>query len=232
MSAGARVVERDEAPELYEMVARLAQQADLPMPKVAIVPSRVPNAFATGRDQRHAVVAVTRGLLDLLTPSELEAVLAHELTHIRNRDVAVMTMASFFATVAQLVARWLMWAGFGGSRRRRNGGSIAFVWLVSLLVWLVSFFLLRALSRYREYAADRGAALLTGSPSALASALLKISGAMNRVPQRDLREVEGLSAFFIVPAGVQNLFIELISTHPPLEKRLAYLERLQQEMAQ
>ncbi|RME09076.1 MAG: zinc metalloprotease HtpX, partial [Ardenticatenia bacterium] len=167
-----------------------------------------------------------------LTPSELEAVLEHELTHIRKRDVAVMTMASFFATVAQLVVRWLMWGGFGGGRRRRDGGSIAFVWLVSLLVWLVSFFLLRALSRYREYAADRGAALLTGSPSALASALLKISGAMERVPQRDLREVEGLSAFFIVPAGVQNLFAELISTHPPLEKRLAYLERLQREMAQ
>ncbi len=231
MSAGARIVSEQEAPQLHALVERLAQQANLPKPKVAIIDTRVPNAFATGRNQRNSVVAVTRGLLETLNLKELEAVLAHELTHIRNRDVMVMTIASFFAMVAQIVMRWGFWFGGFGDRRRREGGGFLVAFLVSLLVWLISFFLIRALSRYREYAADRGAALLTGSPSALASALIKISGAMQRIPQRDLREVEGLSAFFIVPPRVQSLLAELVSTHPPLEKRLAYLERLQREMA-
>ncbi|MDQ7029561.1 MAG: zinc metalloprotease HtpX [Ardenticatenia bacterium] len=231
-SAGARIVSEREAPQLHALVERLAQQADLPKPKVAIIDTPVPNAFATGRNQRNSVVAVTRGLLETLTVPELEAVLAHELTHIRNRDVMVMTIASFFAMVAQMIMRWgLWWGSMFGDRRRRDGGGMWVAFLVSVLVWIISFILIRALSRYREYAADRGAALLTGSPSALASALVKISGTMQRVPQKDLREVEGLSAFFIVPPRVQSFIAELVGTHPPLEKRLAYLERLQREMA-
>lgn len=232
MSSGAKIVSEQEAPELHNMVGRLAQQADLPKPKVAIMDSNVPNAFATGRNQSNSVVAVTRGLMRTLNRREIEAVLAHELTHVRNRDVMVMTIASFFATVAQIVMRWLMWGSmFGGRSRDRQGGGIFMIYLASILVWLISFFLIRALSRYREYAADRGAALLTGSPSSLSSALMKIDGMMDRIPQRDLREAEGLNAFFIVPAKAKDLFTELISTHPPLEKRLAYLEQVQRDMA-
>lgn len=232
MSAGARVVSEQEAPELHGMVGRLAQQADLPKPRVAIMDSNVPNAFATGRNQGNSVVAVTRGLMRTLNQRELEAVIAHELTHVRNRDVMVMTIASFFATVAQIVMRWFFWGSmFGGRRSREGGGGVWVIYLASILVWVISFFLIRALSRYREFAADRGAALLTGSPSSLSSALLKISGTMDRIPQQDLREAEGLSAFFIIPPKAQDLFTELISTHPPLEKRLQYLEDVQREMA-
>ena len=231
MSSGAQIVSEQEAPELHNMVGRLAQQADLPKPKVAIMESNVPNAFATGRNQSNSVVAVTTGLMRTLNQREIEAVIAHELTHVRNRDVMVMTIASFFATVAQIVMRWLFWGGMFGGRRNREGGGIWVIYLASILVWVISFFLIRALSRYREYAADRGAALLTGSPSSLSSALMKINGMMDRIPQQDLREAEGLNAFFIVPAKAKDLFTELISTHPPLEKRLAYLEDVQRDMA-
>lgn len=231
MSSGARIVSEQEAPELHNIVGRLAQQADLPKPQVAIMESNVPNAFATGRNQRNSVVAVTTGLMRTLNQHEVEAVIAHELTHVRNRDVMVMTIASFFATVAQIVMRWLMWGSMFGGRRDRNGGGIWLIYLASILVWVISFFLIRALSRYREYAADRGAALLTGSPSSLSSALMKIDGMMDRIPQQDLREAEGLNAFFIVPAKAKDLFTELISTHPPLEKRLRYLEEVQRDMA-
>lgn len=231
MSSGARVVSEQEAPELHDMIGRLAQQANLPKPRVAIMDTNVPNAFATGRNQSNSVVAVTRGLMRTLDRRELEAVIAHELTHVRNRDVMVMTIASFFATVAQIVMRWLMWGSMFGGRRDREGGGIWVIYLASILVWIISFFLIRALSRYREYAADRGAALLTGSPSSLSSALLKINGMMDRIPQQDLREAEGLNQFFIMPAKAKDLFTELVSTHPPLEKRLRYLEDVQREMA-
>lgn len=233
-SSGARIVEPNEAPELHAIIDRLVQAADLPKPKVAIIETPVPNAFATGRSPNHAAVAVTRGLMNTLTQQEFEAVVAHELAHIKNRDVMVITIASFFATVAQFVMRWGMWGGMGRGRRdsRDGGGSIIIFFGASILVWIISFFLIRALSRYREFAADRGAALLTGSPAALQSALVKISGTMQRVPQRDLREVEALNAFFIVPASVQQSFLELFSTHPSMEKRIAYLDQLSREMEQ
>lgn len=230
-SAGARVVEPNEEPELHAMIDRLVQAADLPKPKVAIINSSVPNAFATGRSPSASAVAVTTGLMKVLDRAELEAVLAHELAHIKNRDVMVMTMASFFATVAQFVMRSGRWGaiGSGGSGGNRKN-NFALFFMASIVVWAVSYFLIRALSRYREFAADRGAALLTGSPAALQSALLKISGTMQQVPQKDLREVQGMNAFFIVPAQVKQSFMELFSTHPSIDKRIAYLDKLAQEM--
>ncbi len=230
---GAKEVSEAEAPELHAMVARLAAQAGLPRPRVAISPLPVPNAFATGRSPRHAVVAVTQGLLDTLTPPEVEAVLGHELTHVANRDVAVMTLAAFFATVAGILTRMAMWGGFyGGYGRRRDeeGSGWLVVLLVSYLVYIVSFLLIRALSRYRELMADRGGAILVGRPSLLASALLKISGVMQRVPTRDLRQLEAYNAFFIVPALRAESIANLFSTHPPVEVRVARLAELEREM--
>ncbi|MBO2519519.1 MULTISPECIES: zinc metalloprotease HtpX [Limnochorda] len=234
LSMGAREVTPQQAPELHDMVARLAALADLPKPKVAISPARIPNAFAVGRNQRTATVAVTQGLLDQLEPHELEAVVAHEITHIKNRDVAIITFASFFATLAGYLTQhlfyWGLWGGFGGRDDRNGANWGVIVYLVSILVYTLSFFLIRALSRYREFAADRGAAILTGAPSHLASALIKISGRMKVVPQRDLREAEAMNAFFIAPALSGDGFAELFSTHPSLERRLAHLRRLEEEM--
>ncbi|MBI2954584.1 MAG: zinc metalloprotease HtpX [Chloroflexi bacterium] len=233
-SVGAREVSPAQAPELHAMVERLAAMADMPKPKVALVDSNVPNAFATGRNANNSVIAVTTSLLDRLQPNEVQAVLAHELTHVRNRDVMVITLASFFAMVANFLMRSLMFGGLHGGYDRRRGrdsaGGIVLVWLVSLLVWVLSFLLIRALSRYREYAADRGAAIITGSPALLASALVKISGTMQRIPQRDLREVEGMNAFFIVPALRGDSIMELLSTHPSLERRIERLKKMEQEM--
>ncbi|WP_324717102.1 zinc metalloprotease HtpX [Carboxydochorda subterranea] len=238
-SVGAREVSPAEAPELHDIVGRLAALADLPKPRLAIVPTDVPNAFATGRSPSAAVVAVTQGLMRRLSRPELEAVLAHEITHVRNRDVAVITLASFFATVAAFLTRQLMWMGYwgvpmgGGRRDDREGGTNAWIiiYLVSMLVYFVSYILIRALSRYREYAADRGAAYLTGAPSNLASALMKISGVMERIPAQDLRQAEALNAFFIIPAIKGSTIAELFSTHPSLENRLAYLRKLELELA-
>ncbi len=238
-SLGARIVSPEEAPQLHGMVDRLVALADLPKPQVAIVDSEVPNALATGRNQRNSVVAVTRGLLERLDPPEVEAVLAHELTHVKNRDMTVITIASFLSTVAFFVMRNFafmgLYGGYGGRQRNGGGGGggagvFALVYLASLLVWLISFFLIRALSRYREYAADRGSAIITGAPSQLSSALLKISDTMQRIPKRDLREVEGANAFFIIPAIGGTSLMELFSTHPSLEHRLARLDRMQREM--
>lgn len=232
-SMGAKVVSAEEAPDLHAMVQRLAQIADLPKPKIAIADTQVPNAFATGRNPKNAVVAVTRGLMSQLNQSELEGVIAHELAHIRNRDVMVMTLASFFAVVAQMIMRIFMFGGMGMGRQRGGGGAgaIILIWVVSLLVWIISFFLIRALSRYREFAADRGAALITGAPGELMSALLKISGTMQRVPKQDLREVSDMNQFFIIPAAVGGSgFSELFSTHPSLDRRLDNLRRLQRQM--
>jgi heat shock protein HtpX len=226
----ARVVEPAEAPDLHAMVERLCVQADLPKPRVAIANTDMPNAFATGRSPKNSVVCATTGIMEKLEPHELEGVMAHELTHIQNRDVAVMTVASFLAMVAGLVMRMGLWGGFGG---RRDGGAAAFalILLVSILVYFLSFLLMRALSRYREYAADRGAAVITGRPSGLASALVKISGLMDRVPSRDLRAAQPLNAFFIVPAvSARNSLVELLATHPPMEKRIERLERMQQQL--
>jgi len=233
-SAGAHIVSPEQAPELHSMVERLAAMADLPKPQVAIMDTPMPNAFATGRSPSHSVVAVTTGLLNRLDANEIESVLAHELTHIKNRDVMVITIASFFSTVAFLVMRMFMFSGMGygyGRRRDRDSGSaILLVYLAALVVWVVSYLLIRALSRYREYAADRGSAIITGAPSELASALIKISGVMQRIPERDLREAQGMNAFFIVPALTGASFMELFSTHPSLEHRLERLAKLEQQM--
>jgi heat shock protein HtpX len=230
LASGAKVVERDEAPELHEMVERLCAMADLPKPRIAVIDTDVPNAFATGRSPKHAAVAVTTGLWRRLDKREVEGVLAHELSHIANRDVLIMTLASFFAMLAGLLTRWGMF--FGGGDRDRGGGLPvwAIVMLVSIATYILSFILIRTISRYREYAADRGAALITGAPEYLKSALQRISSDMVRIPQRDLREVEAMNAFFIIPTNVKSALGELFMTHPPLEKRLANLARIAQEM--
>jgi heat shock protein HtpX len=232
-ASGAKVVERDQAPELHAMIERLCAMSDLPKPKIAVIDTDVPNAFATGRSPKHAAVAVTTGLWHRLEPEEAEGVLAHELSHIANRDVLIMTLASFFAMLAGLLARFGLYSGmFGGGRRDNNGG--APVWLivlaVSILTYVLSFLLIRAISRYREYTADRGAALITGAPEHLMSALQKITGEMMRIPQRDLREVEAMNAFFIIPTNVGKKVSELFATHPPTEKRLARLAEIAREM--
>jgi heat shock protein HtpX len=236
-ASGAKIVSPEEAPQLHAMVERLAAMAELQKPRVAMVDTDVPNAFATGRNQKHAVVAVTRGLWDRLDEREIEGVLAHELTHIANRDVLVMTVASFFAMLAALLTRFGLYAGmfggFGGGNRDSNNNSVP-IWLivivVSFVTYIVSWVLIRTISRYREYAADRGSALITGAPEYLMSALQKISSQMTLIPQRDLREVEGMNAFFIIPARVKEGVSELFMDHPPLEKRLAALERIAREM--
>ena len=228
MSTGAKVVSPQEAPELHSIVERLSMLADMPKPRVAIMPTPVPNAFATGRNPQNAVVAVTEGLMRQLSTQEVEAVLAHEISHVKNRDVSVMTIASFFATVASFIVQNFFFISMGQDRENRGAGVL--IYFVSLLVYLISFFLIRALSRYREYSADRGAAFLTGSPGMLSSALKKISGTMKRVPEQDLRQAEGMNAFYILPALTGDTFAELLSTHPSLEKRLAYLRKLEREM--
>ena len=226
-SMGAREVDPEEYPELHRTIDRLSQQADLPKPAVAVADTQVPNAFATGRNKSNATVAVTTGLLRTLDRDELEGVLAHELAHVKNRDVMVMTIASFLSTIAFFIVRW-GWL-FGGNNRQGGGAPVIVAILVSLVVWIVSFLLIRALSRYREYSADRGAAVMTGKPGALASALVSIDGRMDRVPEEDLREEAEMNAFFIIP--IRSGFIgRVASTHPPTEKRIDRLRELEREM--
>ena len=226
-SMGASEVSEEEYPQLHGTVGRLSQQADLPKPTVAVADTRVPNAFATGRSRKSATVCVTQGLLRTLDDDELEAVLAHELAHVKNRDVMVMTIASFLSTLAFIVVRW-GWL-FGGGRNRNGGGQVIVAIGISFVVWVVSFLLIRALSRYREYAADRGAASITGKPGALASALLTIDGRMDRVPKEDLREQAEMNAFFILP--IRSGFIgRIASTHPPTEKRVERLRDLERSL--
>ncbi|RCU47262.1 zinc metalloprotease HtpX [Haloplanus salinus] len=226
-SMGAKEVEESEYPQLHATVGRLSQQADLPKPTVAVADTRVPNAFATGRSPSKSTVCVTQGLLQTLDEEELEGVLAHELAHVKNRDVMVMTIASFLSTIAFMIVRW-GWL-FGGGRNRQGGGGMIVAVLVSLVVWIVSFVLIRTLSRYREYSADRGGAAITGNPSALASALLTISGRMDRVPKEDLREQSEMNAFFVIP--IQSDFVgRIFSTHPPTEKRVERLREMAGEM--
>jgi heat shock protein HtpX len=233
LASGAKVVERDQAPDLHAMVERLCTMADLPKPRVAIIDSDVPNAFATGRSPKHAAVAVTTGLMRRLEPQEIEGVLAHELSHVKNRDVRTMTFASFFAMLAAMIARFAFYGGLfaGGDRRDNNGPPI---WLILLVVgwvtYIISWVLIQMISRYREYAADRGSAIITGAPEHLMSALQKIASQMSLIPQRDLREVKGMNAFFIVPTDWKKRGSELFMSHPPLEKRLAALAEISREM--
>ena len=227
-AVGAHEVSPQEAPELHAMIERLCVQADLPKPKVAVMPSSMPNAFAMGRSKKSATVCATTGIMELLSPAELEGVLAHELTHVVNRDVAIMTLASFFASLAAMIVQFGFF--FGGSDDDDDGPGILGLILVSLAVYVVSFLLMNALSRYREYAADRGAAVITGRPSALASALMKISNGMQRVPQQDLRAHAEMNAFYIFPAGAKDSLYNVFSTHPPIEKRIAALERIEAQL--
>src|SRR6476646_5865834 len=234
-ASGAKVVSAEEAPDLHAMVERLCAMANLPKPRIAVVDTDVPNAFATGRNPKHAAVAVTKGLWQRLEPQEVEGVLAHELSHIANRDVLVMTIASFFAMLAALLTRFGLYAGmfggFGGGNRDNNNTPVwLIVFLVSIVVYAISFILIRTISRYREYAADRGSAIITGAPENLMSALQKISSGITQIPQQDLREVQGMNAFFIIPTNWKTNMSEWMMDHPPLEKRLAALAEIAREM--
>ena len=229
-SMRAKVVSPEEAPELHAMIDRLAMTAGIPKPKVAVADMSVPNAFATGRSQKHAAVAVTTGLLRILNERELEGVLAHEISHIASRDVQVMTYASFLSVVASTLMSLFFWSALfgGGFGRSRSGGGgyIMIAYLVTILVWVISQVLIATLSRYREYAADRGAAILTNRPRDLASALQRIGGSITALPQNDLRRAETLNAFFIMPA-VGDGFASFFSTHPPMARRIERLLELE-----
>jgi heat shock protein HtpX len=232
-ASGAKIVERDEAPDLHDMVERLCAMADIPKPRIAVIDTDVPNAFATGRSPKHAAVAVTRGLWQRLEPREVEGVLAHELSHIANRDVVTMTVASFFSMMAALLIRFGIYSSLFSGGNNRDNNAVP-VWLilvvVSIVTYVLSYILILAISRYREYAADRGAALITGAPENLMSALQKIASRITQIPQKDLREVAGMNAFFIVPTNWRQSAGGLFLTHPPLEKRLAALAEIAREM--
>jgi heat shock protein HtpX len=235
-SSGAKLVSKEQYPQLHELIERIVARNNLPKPRIAVINKNMPNAFATGRGQKSSVVAVTTGLLDILDTEELEGVVAHELTHIRNRDALVLTLASLFSTVAWYLMQFgfyggLYGAGGYGGRDRNSGGAMLIILLVAMLTWVVSFLIIRAISRYREFAADRGSAQMTGKPVKLANALLKISGTMRRIPTKDLREVEGLNAFFIVPALSGSTIGNLFSTHPPVEKRVQKLMEMEASMS-
>ncbi|MEA2423173.1 MAG: heat shock protein HtpX [Thermoleophilaceae bacterium] len=229
---GAKEVTPEQAPGLHAMIERLCIQADLPKPKIAVADTAMPNAFAIGRSQKSATVCATTGLMNMLEPHELEAVMAHELTHVKNRDVMIMTIASFFAALASLIVQFGFFFGGGGGYDDGDDDnpSFAIVLLVSFVVYILSFFLMLALSRYREFGADRGSALITGRPSALSSALLKIEGTIQHLPQQDLRAAEGMSAFFIISPGVKSAVRSLFMDHPPTEKRIEQLARLEQQL--
>ena len=228
---GGREVTPEEAPELHAMIERLCIQADLPKPKVAVADTHMPNAFALGRGPKSATVCATTGIMELLSPAELEGVMAHELTHIGNRDVLVMTLAGFFATIAAYIVQFgFLFGGGGGYGDDDDNPSAMVLILVSLVVYVVSFFLMQALSRYREFAADRGAAVITGRPSALASALMRISSGMARIPKQDLRASNELSAFYFFPPGAKSAIGGLFATHPPMEKRIEALQRLEAQL--
>jgi len=236
---GGRIVTPEEAPELHGIVDRLCALADMPKPRVAIADTDIPNAFATGRNPKHAVVCATTGIMRRLDTEELEGVLSHELSHVAHRDVAVMTFASFLGMCAGMITRFAyysgLFGGFGGNRDDEDNGAPALIviMLVSMIVYVVSFLLTRTLSRYRELSADRSGAYLTGRPSALAAALQKVTGDMARIPTRDLRSAEAFNAFFFTPAIANGFSIStLFSTHPPLEKRLEQLAKISVELGQ
>ncbi len=229
--SGAKVVSREQFPQLHEVVERLVQRSNLPKPKVAVVNTRMPNAFATGKSHKSSVVAVTTGLLDTLDYDELEGVIAHELSHIKSRDVLVLTLASLFSIVASFLMRYALFGamfggGYGGRSRNNAGASMLIIVLVAVVTWIISFIITRAISRYREYAADRGSAQMTGKPMELANALTKISGSMRQVPPQQHQRFQSLNAFFIIPALSSNTLVNLFSTHPPVEKRIQKLSEM------
>ncbi|HEX2106952.1 MAG TPA: zinc metalloprotease HtpX [Nitrososphaera sp.] len=233
-STGAKIVTREQFPELHDLVERIVARNNLSKPRIAVINTRMPNAFATGKTPKSSIVAVTVGLMDQLDPEELEGVIAHELAHIKNRDVLVLTLASLFSMIAWYLMRFGMYgAMFGGHGRRDNQGGAAMllILVIAIVTWIASFVIIRAISRYREYVADRDGALLTGKPSKLASALLKISGNMKRIPTRDLREVEGMNAFFIIPAISGDALTNLFSTHPPVSQRVKKLMEMEAAMS-
>ena len=238
-SSRAKVVSREQYPELHDLVERIVARNNLSKPRIAVIEKDMPNAFATGRGKKSSVVAVTTGLLNILDTEELEGVVAHELTHIRNRDALVLTLASLFSTVAWYLMQFGFYGGlyggggygYGNDRDRNGGGLMLIILLVAMLTWVISFLIIRAISRYREFAADRGSAQMTGKPVKLANALMKISGTMRRIPTKDLREVEGLNAFFIVPALSGSTIGNLFSTHPPVEKRVQKLMEMEASMS-
>jgi heat shock protein HtpX len=233
-STGAKIVNREQFPELHDLVERIVARNNLSKPRIAVINMKMPNAFATGKTPKSSIVAVTIGLMDQLDQEELEGVIAHELAHIKNRDVLVLTLASLFSMIAWYMMRFGMVGGmFGGYGRRDNQGGAAMlvILLIAIVTWIASFLIIRAISRYREYVADRDGALITGKPSKLASALLKISGTMKRIPTRDLREVEGMNAFFIIPAISGDALTNLFSTHPPVAQRVKKLMEMEAAMS-
>ncbi len=227
---GAKEVSPQQAPELHAMIERLCVQADLPKPKIAVAYTDMPNAFAMGRSKKHATVCATTGIMDILEPHELEGVMAHELSHIANRDVMIMTLASFFASIAAMILQFGFFFGGGSHGSDDDNPGIMGLILASLVVYVLSFFLMQALSRYREFSADRGAAVMTGRPSALASALMKINGGMARIPKQDLRASNEMAAFYIFPPSAKSALGNLFSTHPPMEKRIDALMRLETQL--
>ena len=234
--SGAKIVSKEQYPQVHEIVENLARRNNLPKPKVAVVNTSMPNAFATGKSHKSSVVAVTIGLLNILDYDELEAVIGHELSHIKSRDVLVLTLASIFSIVASFLMRYALFGamfgggggGYGGGDRLRNnaGFVMLIVVIVAVVTWIISFIITRAISRYREYAADRGSAQVTGKPMKLASALTKISGSMHKVPQQHAQRFQSLNAFFIIPAFSSNSLVNLFSTHPPVEKRIQKLREM------
>jgi heat shock protein HtpX len=237
-STGAKIVSREQFPELHDLVERIVARNNLSKPRIAVINTRMPNAFATGKTPKSSIVAVTTGLMDQLDTEELEGVIAHELAHIKNRDVLILTLASIFSMIAWYLMRFgmygAMFGGGGGSYGRRGnegGAAMLLILLIAIVTWIASFLIIRAISRYREYVADRDSALITGKPSKLASALLKISGTMKRMPTRDLREVEGMNAFFIIPALSGDALTNLFSTHPPVAQRVKKLMEMEAAMS-
>jgi heat shock protein HtpX len=237
-STGAKIVSREQFPELHDLVERIVARNNLSKPRIAVINTRTPNSFATGKTPKSSIVAVTTGLMDELDAEELEGVIAHELAHIKNRDVLVLTLASIFSVMAWYLMRFGMYgAMFGGGggggygRRGNEGAAMLLILLIAVITWIASFLIIRAISRYREYVADRDGALITGKPSKLASALLKISGTMKRIPTRDLREIEGMNAFFIIPAVSGSSFTNLFSTHPPVAQRVKKLMEMEAAMS-
>jgi heat shock protein HtpX len=235
-STGAKIVTRDQYPELHDLVERIVARNNLPKPRIAVINTQMPNAFATGKTPKSSIVAVTTGLMNTLDTEELEGVIGHELSHIKNRDVLVLTLASLFSTVAWYLMQFSFYGGYyggGGFGRRdsRDSGGMVLILLAAVITWFVSFLIIRAISRYREFVADRDGALMTGKPVKLANALLKISGTMKRIPTRDLRQMEGMNAFFIVPAISGSSIANLFATHPPIEQRVRKLMEMEAAMS-